>query len=119
MKTIKTMVDAETYSMLVRERRRLRLPSVSALFLKKCGVLTDVDEAREIVEAARRKIARLDEGGRFTLRELFQDEQWEGFAKGARLRAGRLFHEYAAEEAHGIVILEEKTSANHQMYKKR
>jgi hypothetical protein len=94
------------------------LSSVSALFLKKCGVLTDDDEAREIVEAARRRIAKLEKGAQFRLRELFRDKRWEGFSKGARLRAGRLFYEYAAEARHGIFVLP-KTSANHQRYEKR
>ncbi|HEX5753614.1 MAG TPA: DUF1413 domain-containing protein [Archangium sp.] len=118
MKTIKTEVDVETYSELVRMRRSEGLPSVSALFLKMCGVLTDDTEAREIVEKARRKITRLEAGTQFRLRELFGDERWEGFSKGARLRAGRLFHEYAEEASHGILLLG-KTSANHRRYEKR
>lgn len=118
MKTIKTEVADETYILLVRKRRSEGLPSVSALFLKKCGVLTDDDEAREIVEAARKRIAKLEKGTQFRLRELFRDKRWEGFSKGARLRAGRLFYEYAAESRHGIFVLP-KTSANHQRYEKR
>jgi hypothetical protein len=117
MKTIKTKVNDETYSQLVSKRRSEGLPSVSALFLKMCGVLTDDDEAREIVKKARKKISKKAIGAEFTLRELFGDEQWEGFSKGARLRAGRLFYEYAAEATHGISVLD-KTSSNHQRYKK-
>lgn len=115
MKAIKTLVDDEQYATLVRERRAAGLPSVSALFLKKCGILSDRDEAREIVKVAFQRAAKKKSGTTFRLRELFLHSQWEKFAKGARLRAGRLFYERVAEATHGIRTLP-KTSSNHQRY---
>jgi hypothetical protein len=115
MKTIKTLIDDDAYAELARKRRAEGLPSVSALFLKKCGVLTDDDEAREIVRTALRKAKAKRSGYEFRLRELFPDSQWEKFGKGARLRAGRLFYARIAEATHGIRTLP-KTSSNHQRY---
>src|SRR3712207_682094 len=102
MKIIKTMVDDDVYAKLASDRRAAGLPSVSALFLKKCGVLSDRDEAREIVKVAFQRTLKKKSGYQFRLRELFPDSQWEKFNKGARLRAGRLFYERVAEATHGI-----------------
>jgi hypothetical protein len=115
MKTIKTVVDDETYAELAKKRRLEGLPSISALLLKKAGALTDADEAREIVTAAFKRANGKRSGYEFRLRDLFPDSEWVKFSKGARLRAGRLFYERVAEATHGIRTLS-KTSSNHQRY---
>ena len=115
MKTIKTAVDDAVYARLAKARRAAGLPSISALFLKNSGVLSDDDEAREIVKVALRRAAKQPQGYKFRLRDLFQDSLWEDFAKGARLRAGRQFFERVSEATTGIRSLP-KTSSNHQRY---
>jgi len=115
MPMIKTTVDDRIYDFLVRTRKKEGVPSVSALFLKRCGVLTDAREASEIVKRAL-KIAKGREAGyEFRLRDLFPRRQWVTWTKGARLRAGRLFHEEIAAAIHGIRA-GRKSSSGHQYY---
>lgn len=115
MKTIKTMVDDAVYADLVKARRAAGLPSVSAMFLKSSGVLSDNDEAREIVKVALQRAAKQPKGHKFRLRDLFPNSLWEGFSKGARLRAGRQFFERISGATLGIRSLP-KTTSNHQRY---
>ena len=91
MPTVKTKLDDESYATLVRERKRLGLPSVSALFLAKFGLLTDEMEASEIVRRAVMLAKKKPRGTEFRLRDLFNQPQWDKFSKGARLRAGKMF----------------------------
>lgn len=116
MKTIKTAVDDTVYAKLARKRRSEGLPSISALFLKECGVLSDRSEAREIVEKALIRARKKPSGYEFRLRDLFPSTQWDRFSKGARLSAGRRFFDRVAEATHGIRTLP-KTSSNHQRYR--
>jgi hypothetical protein len=115
MPTIKTKVDVATYARLVAKRKAAGLPSVSALFLEKCGELTERVEATEIVRRALPAAKRKDSGSTFRLRDLFPPPQWEKFSKGARLRAGKMFHEEIGSAVHGIRV-GQKSSANHQFY---
>jgi hypothetical protein len=115
MPTIKTEVDADTYAELVRLRREEGVSSVSALFLKKCGVLTDAQDAEELVKRAV-ALARRRPGRQFRLRDLFSAQQWERFGKGTRIRAGRLFFERVNSHDLSIEILK-KTASNHQLYR--
>jgi hypothetical protein len=115
MPTVKTIIDDEMYARLVAKRKAANLPSVSALFLEKCGELSDDIEAREIVKIALAAAKKKQKGTRFRLRDLFPKDRWEGFTKGARLRAGRLFHEKVATAMLGIRI-DIKSGANHQFY---
>lgn len=115
MPIIKTDVDDETYALLVKMRQKAGLPSVSALFLKQCNVLTDGSEASEIVRRALRTAKGKNKGFEFRLRDLFKTADWERFSKGARLRAGRLFFEEIAAATHGIRAVR-KTSSNQQIY---
>lgn len=116
MTTIKTSVDDATYAKLVAMRKTAGLPSVSALFLSKCRVLTDQAEATEIVSRAftraKKRVGRPD----FRLRDLFPTAEWEKFSKGARLRAGKVFHEKVGAAVDGIRATR-KSSTNHQFYK--
>lgn len=112
---IKTNVDEKTYKKLVRERKAAGLPSVSALFLKNCGLLNEEREAAEIVRAALKAAGKLALGEEFRLRDLFPAERWELFTKGARLRAGRMFHAEIAAATRGIRV-GSKTGSNHQIY---
>ena len=115
MPMIKTFVDEETYERLVQERKAAGLPSVSALFLQKCGVLDEETEAAEIVRSAVRAAKRKGSGYEFRLRDLFPRQRWEAFSRGARLRAGRMFHAEMAAAVDGIRI-GPKTASNHQIY---
>jgi len=115
MPTVKTHVDDETYAMLVQKRRAAGLPSVSALFLQKCHVLTDAKEAGEIVRRGLKRAKGKDSGFEFRLRDLFHKNDWEKFSKSARLRAGRLFYEQVCTTVHGIRALR-KSSSNQQIY---
>ncbi|WP_454748925.1 single-stranded DNA-binding protein [Ciceribacter selenitireducens] len=115
MKTVKTMMDEETYAHLVAERKKAGVPSVSALFLLRCGVLTDAKEASEIVRKAIRAAKSKKVGYEFRLRDLFSTAGWNAFSKGARLRAGKMFHEEVAAAIHGLRA-SRKSSSNHQYY---
>ncbi len=115
MPMIKTIVDEGTYKRLVRDRKAAGLPSVSALFLKKCGVLDEETEAAEIVRSALKTAKRKSSGCQFRLRDLFPRERWESFSRGARLRAGRMFNAEMAAAVDGIRI-GPKTASNHQTY---
>jgi Domain of unknown function (DUF1413) len=115
MPTIKTVIDQSTYDFLVRKRKKEGVPSVSALFLKHCGVLTDAKEASEIVKRGLRIAKGKDSGYEFRLRDLFPSRQWTTWTKGARLRAGRMFHEEVGAAIHGIRT-GRKSASNHQYY---
>jgi hypothetical protein len=117
MKTIKVPVTDSQYQLLVTQRKAAGLPSVSALLLKNSNILSDEDEAREIVNVAFRRACTKSSGEQFTLRELFQSDLWEKFGKSARLRAGRQFFGLVSAATHGIRTLP-KTSSNHQRYEK-
>lgn len=115
MPTIRTSIDPATYAKLVAARKALGLPSVSALFLHNCGVLDENLEAAEIVKKAKRALNKKPSQFRFRLRDLFPPHRWEGFSKGARLRAGRLFFEEMSAARDGILPVQ-KTSSGHQGY---
>jgi hypothetical protein len=115
MPTIKTKVDAATYEYLVRQRKAEGLPSVSALFLKKCNALDDRMEASEIVRRAHRRAKRRIGSSPYRLRDLFSPNEWEGFSKGARLRAGRMFYDKISSAVDGIRPAQ-KSPSNHQFY---
>lgn len=115
MTTVKTTLDEATYKLLVAMRKKAGLPSVSALFLKKCGVLDDHAEAAEIARRALSAAKRKPRGTEYRLRDLFPRTSWEKFSKGARLRAGRMFFEEVASAAHGVRATR-KSSTNHQFY---
>lgn len=116
MKTVKTPMTEDTYSKLVAMRKAEGVPSVAALFLKKCGVLDDAQEADEIVGKAAKKAEKLKGGTTFTLKSLFPPEQWEMFSKGARLRAGKRFYDHITAKT-GFSD-GGKSSSNHQRYEK-
>ena len=115
MPMVKTQTDTSTYALLVKMRKAEGLPSVSALFLKKCGVLADKDEANEIVQRGLKLAKRRTRGKEFRLRDLFDATEWERFSKGARLRAGRLFYEKVCAAVDGIRATR-KSGSNQQMY---
>ena len=117
MPVIKTQVDPRTYTKLVAMRKRAGVPSVSALFLKETVGLTDEMEANEIVKQAMSAADRRVTGDTFRLRDLFVDHRWNGFSKGARLRAGRAFFAKVAVARDGIRI-GKKSASNHQLYVK-
>lgn len=113
---IKTHVDPETYRRLSRLRRDEGLPSISALFLKKCELLTDSSEADEIVRGALKRVKERKEiGEEFCLRDLFT--QWEDYSKGARLRAGKLFFQRVQAARDGIHPCG-KNRSGQQLYRK-
>jgi hypothetical protein len=115
MPVVKTRLDDTSYQKLVRMRKEAGLPSVSALFLQKCGLLTDEREAREIVRRALTRAKRKPSGAEFSLRDLFPKANWEDFSKGARLRAGKMFISEIGLAVHGIRA-GRKSSANLQYY---
>jgi len=115
MPTVKTKIDDATYAALVARRKAVGLPSVSALFLRECGVLTDQAEACEIARRALRSAKQKAAGSEYRLRDLFPQQYWEKFSKGARLRAGKMFHEQVASAIHGVRATR-KSSTNHQYY---
>jgi len=115
MPTVKTPMDERTYERLVAMRKKAGLPSVSALFLKNCGVLDDRAEATEIARRALVLAKRKPRGVEYRLRDLFLQKTWEKFSKGARLRAGRIFFEQVASAVHGVRATR-KSSTNHQFY---
>ena len=115
MPTIKTKVDVETYETLVKKRKKAGLPSVSALFLRQCGVLTDQAEASEIARRALRVATERPSGSEYRLCDLFPKKRWRNFSKGARLRAGKLFHEEVGSAVHGVRAAR-KSSTGHQIY---
>jgi len=115
MPIVKTKLDDAAYKRLVTKRKELGLPSVSALFLKKCGELTEDFEANEIVRRALLIARRKPSGTKFLLRDLFNNEDWNKFSKGSRLRAGKMFFDKVSSAVHGIRA-EKKSSGNHQIY---
>jgi hypothetical protein len=115
MPTIRTSVDSDTYAKLVKARKEAGVPSVSAYFLRKCGVLDDSMEAEEIVRRAKARAINKPSQFRFRLRDLFPPNEWESFSKGARLRAGRLFFDEMSAARDGIRP-ERKSSSGHQFY---
>lgn len=115
MPVIKTAIDEDTYEFLMRERKKEGVPSISALFLKRCDVLTDAKEASEIVKRGLRIAKKKESGYEFRLRDLFPPRQWVTWTKGARLRAGRIFHEEVGAAIHGIRAIR-KSASNHQYY---
>jgi hypothetical protein len=118
MVTIKTQVDDNTYRQLVADRKAAGLPSVSALLLKNSNALDEAGEAREIVRKAKYRAGRLRPDDKFRLKDLFKPNQWEGFSKGARLRAGRLFYEMVSAAKDGI-LPGPKSGSGHQTYLRR
>jgi hypothetical protein len=115
MPTVKTRVDTKTYRSLVKMRKAAGLPNVSALFLLKCDLLTDDGEAAEIVRTALQRAKRKSDDDDYRLRDLFSKKTWEQFSKGARLRAGRMFHQKIAAALDGIRATR-KNATNHQFY---
>jgi hypothetical protein len=115
MTLIKTMVDEATYKKLVKLRKKEGVPSVSALFLKRCDLLTDDKEADEIVKKALRAAKKRESGDEFRLRDLFPAEQWSAWTKGARLRAGRMFQDQIGTATYGIRA-SHRSGSNHQFY---
>lgn len=115
MPTIKTRIDAQTYRRLAKMRRAAGLPSVSALFLDKCGLLSDDGAAAEIVRSALKRAKRKSSDDQYRLRDLFTKQSWEQFSKGARLRAGRMFRQKVAAALDGISATR-KNATNHQYY---
>jgi hypothetical protein len=115
--TIKTKVDDATYATLVTMRKKAGLPSVAALFLSKCHVLTDQAEASEIARRALLRAARRKKNApEYRLRDLFPKTDWEKYSTGARLRAGKIFQEEIVSGVHGVHATR-KSSTNHQLYK--
>lgn len=121
MPTIKTTVDAATYAKLVAMRKKRGVPSVTALFLDLCGLLTDQKEAAEIVKRAFSAAAKRSGQPKYKLRDLFPKLQWEQYSKPARILAGKMFHakvEASKVEASDVRIkIEEKSTSNHQYYR--
>ena len=115
MKTVKTRVTPATYAILAKQRRKEGLPSISALFLVKCGALTDEDGAIEIVARALKLAKKKPAGEEFKLQDLFNAKTWQGFSKGARLRAGRQFKAKVDAAVDGVRA-HRKSSSNHQYY---
>ena len=115
MRVIKTIVDDATYASLTGKRKTAGVPSVSALFLKSCGELTDEKEAGEIVRQALKAAAKIEPGEEFKLQDLFPTKRWERFSKGARLRGGRMFKAEVDGARAGIRAVR-KSSSNHQFY---
>jgi Domain of unknown function (DUF1413) len=115
MRTIKTQVDDATYATLVTKRKAAGLPSVSALFLRECGVLTDHVEASAIARRALTRAKKKPGGIEYRLGDLFPPQEWQKFSKGARLRAGKMFHAEVGAAVHGIRATR-KSSSNHQYY---
>ena len=73
------------------------------------------DEANEIARRALNAAKRQPPGSEYRLRDLFQQQRWERFSKGARLRAGRMFLEEVGSAVHGVRATR-KSSTNHQYY---
>lgn len=115
MPTIKTRVGDATYAKLVAKRKAAGLPSVSAFLLKAAGVLTDEAEATEIVRLALQRAKRKSSGSEYLLRDLFPDNRWAKFSKGARLRAGKMFNAEVSTAIHGVRATR-KSSTNYQYY---
>jgi hypothetical protein len=115
MPLVKVRVDDKTYSRLVKMRIKAGLPSVPALLLDRCGLLTDDKEAQEIVRQAKRRALQKPSGTRFLVRDLFKDHVWNQFSKGARIKAGKRFHQDAARAVDGIRI-DKKSGSGHQYY---
>jgi hypothetical protein len=88
-------------------------PSVSALFLDKCGVLTDDKEAGEIARKAMKRAKKKAKGFQFRLRDFFSN--WHQLSEGARLRAGRLFLYKVSAAVDGIRAVR-KSSSGQQIY---
>ena len=115
MKTVKVRVELPVYEQLVAMRRAEGMPSVPALLLKQCGLLSEEVVATEIV---RRALARAKERvgePAYRLSDLFGKAIWRRFPKGARLLAGKMFAERVASAVEGIRT-SGKTSSGHQLY---
>jgi hypothetical protein len=72
--------------------------------------------AEEVVATAIETIDSLPAGEEFKLRDLFPDELWGSFPKGARIAAGEIFKERA--EAISSLQPLGRDAKNHQRYRK-
>ena len=115
MRIIKTRLDDAGFAKLSKMRKTAGLPSISALFLEKCGLLSDEKEAQEIVRLALIRAKKKPRGTEFRLRDLFVKSLWEEFSKGARLRSGKMFYDRVSAAVHGIRDCG-KSPSNHQLY---
>ncbi len=115
MAIVKTAMSEEDYAALVKMRVDAGMPSISALFLDRCGLLNGDAEAREIVRQAFARAKKKPSGSEFRLRDLFNGAVWEQFSKGARTRAGKLFHAKVGRAVDGIRV-GRKSGAGHQFY---
>ncbi len=116
MPTVKTTIDDDKYAKLVRMRKMAGVPSVSALFLQKVGMLDEKEEASDITRLALRSAKRKPAKSEYLLRDLFLKQRWEQFSKGARLRAGKMFNAEVASAVHGIRATR-KAASGHQYYR--
>ncbi len=116
MKTIKTTVDDATYGKLVAIRKEEGLPSVSALFLRKCNALSPQTEAVEITKKAVQLALKQPKTVRYRIKDLFPALAWEGYSKSARIGAGRLFNSKVNAPNSGLAEVG-ISGSNHMFYK--
>ena len=106
----------EAFGLLNAEARKKKLPGIASLLLSKSGVLSDEAAGADIAKRATRNAGKLAPGMRFKLRQLFEPAEWEGFTKGSRVYAGRIFFEQVTSGKVANVIDDGKSSSNHQLY---
>lgn len=119
MKTIKFQVEDAVFAELSKRRQKAGLPTIPAYLLEEVGLLSDDLHAAEIVKKAKARAMseKWPVGREFSLRDLFQKTEWEGYRKPARLRAGRIFFDDIAEARHGLRPTK-KGPSGHQLYVK-
>lgn len=78
--------------------------------------VTDDQFTEQVVATATEIIDSLPAGEEFKLRDLFPNELWESFPKGARIAAGEIFKERA--DAMPSLHPLERDVQNHQRYRK-
>jgi Domain of unknown function (DUF1413) len=116
MKTVRVTMSDEAFASLSEQAKKAGLPGIASFLLKKAGALTDDAEAADMKKKAILKASRQRPGATFRLKDLFSEDSWAAYSKGARIRAGRQF--YDAIKVDGIVGIEalQKRSGNHQFY---
>jgi hypothetical protein len=119
MKTVRVTMSDEAFAQLSAEARKKKLPGIASLLLSKSDVLSDEAAGADIAKKAARNASKLADGERFKLRQLFEPDDWEGFTKGSRVYAGRIFFEEVTNGKVANVADDGKSSSNHQFYVKK
>lgn len=115
MKTVRVTMPAEDFSILSAEAKEEGFPGIASLLLFRAGRSSADAEAADIKKKAFVRAMKLDVGITFRLKDLFNQEAWENYSRGARIRAGQQFFSDVQSEVEGIEAIREPNT-NGQRY---